>query len=85
LWPFLVYFLSCLLGNEESLKLSSTAIIAVASLLASKFYLPLGFNETLSKVEDLAQFPWQWFLMNHGPWVGWPGYGINLVLSWPRP
>ena len=81
-WPFVVYLLGeALIAAGVELRGRPLMILALASLLLSKFYLPLGGTMPDPEVSPLVDFPWQWFFMNQGPWMSWAGYAMNLALT----
>ena len=76
-WPFVVVALGFDLAQMPLPRRSSIVTFAALSLLLAKIYIPLNFAPS----GTLDQFPWQWFFMNQGPWVGIPGYFFNLGLG----
>jgi hypothetical protein len=88
LYPLLIAFL-CMALQEGGLERKFTIAFLACSLLASKVYLPLNAlgmgaiipTELLNDTNDLMNFPWQWLLMNIGPYMGWIGYVTNLAMT----
>jgi hypothetical protein len=86
-YPLLVTFLcQALQGFAPTRRF--TVIFLICSLVLSRLYLPLnelGMRSVptgiLTDVSQLTEFPWQWFFMNVGPYMQWPGYFLNLALS----
>jgi hypothetical protein len=78
LWPFAVFFLCrALAGAKFNFTPQAMIALLAASMLLSKAYLPLWL---VTGQGPFGQFPWQWFFLNNGPWMGWPGYALNLAL-----
>jgi hypothetical protein len=88
LYPLLIAFLCKALQEVGPGRKFAIAFMA-CSLLLSKVYMPLNAlgmgaissTETLTDVNDLANFPWQWFFMNLGLYMGWIAYATNLALT----
>jgi len=85
--PLLVMLLSAALNEIGTNRRFAVVFVAVSFVLA-RFYLPLnalGMQEIgpgpLTDARQVLQFPWQWFLMNSGPYMAWIGYAVNLSLA----
>jgi hypothetical protein len=71
---------SVLLLEKMNLSIGKVWMICAACLLLSKVWLPV--NRQPLTGEYLA-FPFQYYFMNHGPWMSYPSYlsqGILLLL-----
>jgi hypothetical protein len=86
-YPFLIAFL-CMALQEIAPSRRFAVTFLICSLVLSKVYLPLNAlgmqsipSAPLTDVSVLLEFPWQWFLMNVGPYAAWPGYLVNLMLA----
>jgi hypothetical protein len=88
LYPLLIAFL-CTALQEIGLERPFMIVFLACSLLVSKAYLPLNAvgmgaissSERVTDTDVLLQFPWQWFFMNIGIYMGWIGYAANLALT----
>jgi hypothetical protein len=88
LYPLLIAFL-CTALQEIGPKRQFMIVFLACSFLVSKVYLPLNAigmgviskSERITDTDVLLQFPWQWFFMNIGIYMGWIGYAANLALS----
>jgi hypothetical protein len=88
-YPLLVVFLCAALRGEAGYDRRFALVFMGASLLMSKFYLPLnslGMEMVdccgpLTDLNVLLQFPWQWLFMNVGPYMGWIGYAVNSAMA----
>jgi hypothetical protein len=88
LYPLLIAFL-CAALQEAGVERRFTIVFLACSLVVSKAYLPLNLvgmgaissTERLTDVGVLMQFPWQWFLMNIGIYMGWIAYAVNAALT----
>jgi len=89
-YPLLVVFLCAALRDEAGYDRRFALAFMGVSLLVSRFYLPLNalgmdMVDCCGPLPDdlsvLLQFPWQWLLMNVGPYMGWIGYVVNSVIA----
>jgi hypothetical protein len=77
-YPFIIVVLMITL-NQYQIKFSQAILFTVLSLLASKCWFPI--NRTGSFTQYLyAQFPDQYYFMNHGPFMNDTSYLINTSI-----
>jgi hypothetical protein len=86
-YPLIVTFL-CIALQQLAINRTFAAAFVVCSLLLSRCYLPLNAlgmaaigPGPLKDLGALLLFPWQWVIMNIGPWMGWVGYVANLMMT----
>lgn len=76
-FPVIVYIL-CLCLAKINVNWKFNIIFFIISLLLSKVYVLIGLTPSVGEVAD---YRWQRFLMNFGPWMNWTSYFINLALT----
>jgi hypothetical protein len=72
-WP-LVVVATCLALGRAALSRGAVITIVVASLVASRFWLPLNHGPW----RGTREFPAQWYFMSQGPYMSPTMYGAFL-------
>lgn len=81
-YPFFVFILVQSLQHIK-FKASFLAAFLFASLLFSRFWYPINrvpFPHLDDPIEHFQSFPWQSFVMYHGPWISFEVYLILLPI-----
>lgn len=73
-WPLIVVA-TCLTLARATVSWRTTITIAVASLVASRVWLPLNHGPW----RGTREFPAQWYFMSQGPYMSPAMYGVFLV------
>jgi len=86
-YPFVVMVL-CRALRDVDIRPRFAVCFVICSIVISRCYLPLnalGMQTIepgiMTDFTQLLRFPWQWFFMNVGHYMGWAGYAINLALA----